>query len=197
MVTVSLASRNTGVSVDPSRRRPKTENARTRRAAAGRTAKPGKPVRRFRLGPLTGYLDYALRQAQLAVFANSVALLSRFELKPAEFGVLIVIDHNPGLRATDVCKALGLQKANFAPLVRSLERRGLVQRRSSALDRRTRALQLTVAGTRRLARARKLHERHQRSLTAGLGAAATRRLISQLLALAAWRGAKAVDRSAR
>jgi DNA-binding MarR family transcriptional regulator len=175
------------VSVDPSRCRPEAEIARRQRAAVGRTVAAAKPARRFKLGPLAGYLDYALRQAQLAVTAQSVPLLLRFGLKPAEFGALIVIAHNPGLRATDVCGVLGMQKANFAPLARSLERRGLLRRRSSALDRRTQALQLTVAGARLLARARQAHARHQRSLTAGLGAAATRRLISQLLALAAHR----------
>ena len=98
--------------------------------------------------------------------------------------MLIVIDRNPGLRATDVCQVLGLQKANFAPLLRGLERRGLVQRRRFALDRRTQCLQLTAAGARLLARARRAHERDQRALSARLGAAATRRLIAQLREIA-------------
>jgi DNA-binding MarR family transcriptional regulator len=173
MVEVIAASRTSAVSADHSRRKPTADGPR--RAAAGRG---------ISLGPLRGYLDYALRQAQLAVFASSGALLSRFDIRPGQFAVLIVIDHNPGMRATDVCHALGFQKANFAPLVRSLERHGLVRRRRSALDRRTRSLLLTPAGTRLLARVRRAHERHQRVLSARLGHAATRRLISQLLELA-------------
>ncbi len=137
-----------------------------------------------RLGPLAHHVGHALRRAQLAVFTSFTALLSQFDLKPGELGVLIVIDQNPGLRAIDVCQALGFQKANFAPLVRGLARRGLVRRRSSTRDRRAQILQVTVAGKRLLTRALRVHEEHERLLSARLGAAATQRLIAQLITLA-------------
>lgn len=132
------------------------------------------------LGPLENYLGYSLRRAQMQVFTNFSTLLSQFDLKPGQFGVLIVIDNNPGLRATDVCNALGFQKANFAPLVRTLEQRGLVRRRSSAVDRRTQTLQLTATGKRLLQRALKVHDLHERRIVGQLGAADCKRLVAML-----------------
>lgn len=175
------------MSVNPGRRRPPgAQRARKRPAAAeGRGAGNGTERRsHVSLGRLSGHLDHALRLAQLAVSARSARLLSRFDLKPGQFAALIVIDRNPGLRATDACRVLGLQKANFAPLLRGFERRGLVQRRRFALDRRTQRLQLTATGVRLLVRARRAHGREQRALRAALGAAATRHLIAQLLEIA-------------
>jgi DNA-binding MarR family transcriptional regulator len=172
------------MNADFGRRAPTAERTGIGRATPRRSRQRAEPGRRFSPGPLSGYLDFALRQAQIAVFAGSGALLSRFELTPGAFAVLIVIDRNPGLRATDVCQVLSLQKANLAPLLRGLERRGMVVRRSYELDRRTRCLQLTATGARLLARARRAHERAQRALSARLGVAATRRLISQLLEIA-------------
>src|SRR5580692_7287230 len=137
-----------------------------------------------KLGPLARYVGYALRRAQLAVFASFTSVLSQFDLKPGQFAVLIVIDENPGLRATDVCNALGFQKTNFAPLIRTLEQRGLVRRRSSTHDRRTQTLQLTAHGKRLLTRATKVHRKLERAVVARVGAAATARLLEQLNALA-------------
>jgi len=137
-----------------------------------------------KLGPLARYVGYALRRAQLAVFASFTSVLSQFDLKPGQFAVLIVIDENPGLRATDVCNALGFQKTNFAPLIRTLEQRGLVRRRSSKHDRRTQTLQLTAHGQRLLTRATKIHKKHERAVAARIGSAGIERLIEQLNALA-------------
>ncbi|MFI4868237.1 MAG: MarR family winged helix-turn-helix transcriptional regulator [Steroidobacterales bacterium] len=186
MVALIVAAGRIGVSVNPGRRRsPGADRARKRRAAAaGRGPGADEPGGRVSAGALRGHLDHALRLAQLAALARSGALLSRFDLKPGQFAVLIVIDRNPGLSATDVCRVLGLQKANFAPLLRAFERRGLVQRRRFALDRRRQCLQLTAAGARLLARARRAHERDQRALSAHLGVAATQRLIALLLEIA-------------
>lgn len=136
------------------------------------------------LGPLEDFLGYSLRRAQMQVFTDFSSLLSVFDLKPGQFGVLIVIDNNPGLRATDVCNALGFQKANFAPLVRALEQRGLVRRKSSSVDRRTQTLQLTAAGKKLLQRAMKVHDLHERRLVSRIGTGASKRLIAMLRELA-------------
>lgn len=136
------------------------------------------------LGPLSGFVGYALRRAQLAVFDAFTNLLSQFDIKPGEFGVLIVIENNPGLRATDVCNALGFQKANFAPLIRRLELRGLVKRTDSRDDKRTQRLTLTAAGRRLLEKALKVHQDHEVALLQALGTANADRLIAQLNKLA-------------
>lgn len=162
--------------------------ARRRRPLHGMPAVPTQSTpgnHRVRLGPLPDQLGFALRRAQLTIFSSITELMSRFELKPGQYAVMVVIDQNPGLRATDVCHALGFQKANFAPLVRALEQRRLVHRDSSDRDRRTQILHLTAKGRELLQRVLKLHADYERGLRSRLGAGATRRLISQLELLAA------------
>jgi len=128
------------------------------------TAPPG-----IDLGPLNQQVGYVLRRAQIAVFSDSIAYLNDVDLRPTQFGVLMVIDQNPGLTQSDVCLALGIQKANFVPLLNELERRGLAVRRKGKADRRAYALYLTAAGRALLRRARALQAKYEKDLTRRLG----------------------------
>jgi DNA-binding MarR family transcriptional regulator len=130
------------------------------------------------LGALTEYVGYALRRAQVALFGDFIRTLAEVDLRPAQFSVLIVIDGNPGLLQSRAGAALGVQKANFVPLLRELERRGLVRR--VAIDGRSNGLHLTAAGKRLLARARRLHDEHHMRVAALIGEADRRRLIALL-----------------
>jgi DNA-binding MarR family transcriptional regulator len=87
-----------------------------------------------------------LRRAQLAVFQDFGEALADLGLRPAQFGVLSVLDRNPGVKQSHVCAALGIRHANFVSIIGSLERRGLVQRAASATDRRSKSLSLTPTG---------------------------------------------------
>ena len=80
------------------------------------------PQKQVRFGPLTGYLGYALRRAQMSAVAEFLEAFKEIDLRPTQLAVLIVIHENPGVRQTEVCDALGIQKANFVPL---LNERGL------------------------------------------------------------------------
>jgi DNA-binding MarR family transcriptional regulator len=93
--------------------------------------------------------------------------------------VLTIISENPGVRQREVCDALGIQKANFVPLLNELERRGLALRKSVAADRRSSALHLTPLGNVTLQRARTIHEAYEQRFVTRLG----RRGRDQLLAL--------------
>jgi DNA-binding MarR family transcriptional regulator len=166
-------------------------SSRRSRSVAGLDGMEGKFAARsdaaagaISLGPLPTFIGYSLRRAQLQVFEVFTQLMSQFELTPGQFSVLIVIGENPGLRATDVCNVLSVQKANFAPLIQHLERRGLVRRRPAPSDKRTQSLQLTAAGRRLLDRAMEVHTQYEHSLISKLGPAAARRLVEQLQELA-------------
>src|SRR5437773_200281 len=76
-------------------------------------------------GPLTGYLGYALRRAQMSAVGEFLEAFKELDLRPTQLAVLTIINENPGIRQTAVCAALGIQKANFVPLLNELERRGL------------------------------------------------------------------------
>ncbi len=103
------------------------------------------------VGQLGGFLGYALRRAQLAVFEDFRRSVGQLGLRPAQFSVLVVIDASPGLKQTEVAAALGIQRTNFVSMVNELERMGLIERRP--LDRRSLALHLTRAGAAKLAAA--------------------------------------------
>jgi DNA-binding MarR family transcriptional regulator len=135
--------------------------------------------RHLNFGPLTDYLGYALRRAQMSAVAEFLEAFKEIDLRPTQLAVLIIIHENPGVRQTEVCDALGIQKANFVPLLNELERRGLALRKSVAADRRSSALHLTSLGNATLQRAQTIHEAYENRFVTRLG----RRGRDQLLAL--------------
>ena len=135
-----------------------------------RTPRPAAaPASAVRLGPLPEYVGYVLRRAQIAATAGFHEALKAVKLSPTQFSVLTVIRENPGVSPSEVCAALGIQKANFVPLLNELERRRLVRRQSGVADRRTYALHLTSEGEKLAVRAHALHEKHERRLLERLG----------------------------
>jgi DNA-binding MarR family transcriptional regulator len=159
--------------VKPSRPAPRTPKARTSTAHAP-----------LNLGALPTFLGFALRRAQLAVFASFAEELSRFHLRPTDFSVLLLIDKNPGIRATDICIALGLKKTNFVTLLRELMRRDLVKRAASTRDARTQKLYLTEVGQGLYERALTRHRAHEQAILQSLDADSAEQLIAQLNKLA-------------
>ena len=140
--------------------------------------------RQINAGPLTGYIGYALRRAQVTAYADFISALQDVAISPGEFGVLTIIHHNPGLRPADVCSVLGILKPNFVAVLASLERRDLVERRHSQNDRRTLALHLTTAGSALLQRARRLQTEHEARMEKKLGARGRAQLLQLLNKLA-------------
>lgn len=137
-------------------------------------------MRKIKLGPLADYLGYALRRAQLASTAGYIEAMQDVDLRPTQFSVLILIHENPGIRQTEVCAALGLQKANFVPLLNELQRRGLAVRKPGVPDRRASALHLTPQGEEVLKKANVLHAAWEESLSARLGTKGREQLLGLL-----------------
>lgn len=146
--------------------------ARNARAKIPRTTAAGAAQadpRAVDLGPLGEFTGYRLRRAQLSVFAGFEQALRGIGLSPGQLSVLVVIGRNPGLTQSDVCAALGIQRANFTPLIHELEARGLAIREVLPADRRSNALRLTPVGREVLGRALALHERLEKRITSCLG----------------------------
>jgi DNA-binding MarR family transcriptional regulator len=131
-------------------------------------------------GPLGDYLGYALRRAQMASVTGFLSAMKDVDLRPTQFAVLILIHQNPGVRQTEVCAALGLQKANFVPLLNELQRRGLAVRKEGVPDRRSSALHLTEHGEAVLQRASELHAQWEERLVERLGAGGREQLLELL-----------------
>lgn len=143
---------------------------------------------RLELAQLSNAVGYALRRAQLVVFADFIRRFAELDLKPAQYSILVAVGENPGRRQSEIAAALGIKRPNFAVLLDELERRGLAQRVPSPLDRRSHALVLTPAGEALLARARALHDEQEAAWADALGADGRDKLVELATRLAGFRG---------
>lgn len=118
-------------------------------------------------------------------FARRIATL---DLQPPLFRVLNVVDAAEGLSQHAIGEAIGAPPSRMVAIVDELERRGWVERRPHPSDRRVRALYLTAAGRKLLARGRRLAAEHEEELTRGMSAAERRRLTELLQKLVETQG---------
>ena len=132
------------------------------------------------LGPLPNLLGYALRRAQLAVFADFHASFAELNLKPAQFSVLVLLEANPGCKQSEAAVALGIMQPNFVALMDELESRDLARRAPAKTDRRSHALELTPKGHALLQRALRVAAQHEMRSTQGLTSVEARQLFDLL-----------------
>ncbi|HEY2146013.1 MAG TPA: MarR family winged helix-turn-helix transcriptional regulator [Steroidobacteraceae bacterium] len=130
--------------------------------------------------PLSGLVGYALRRAQQVITADFSQTLAGLDLRPGQYAVLILIDQNPGTSQSNVCEALGIQKANFVATIADLVNRGLVRRRKSEADGRTYSLGLTTRGRSILEDAAKLQSLHEERVIAQIGTEGRLQLLNLL-----------------
>jgi DNA-binding MarR family transcriptional regulator len=142
------------------------------------------------LGPLPELIGYVLRRAQLVVFQDFFNAFAPFDISPAQFSVLTVIERNPGLTQSQVAAALGIKRTNFVGLLDELERRGLAERRQSARDKRSYALNLTGEGAGLMRKLRPVLRAHESRMIARVGEDGRDRLIDLLHEIADRRGAQ-------
>jgi len=136
-------------------------------------------ARATELGHLRDLVGYAIRRAQIAVFRHFRKSFAPYKIRPIQYGVLTVVGTNPGLKQSEVCIALGIKRANFVGILNELERRGLIERRSTK-DQRVNALYLTRAGKSLIEKLRQINKMHERKVAAGLTSNERNRLIEML-----------------
>jgi DNA-binding MarR family transcriptional regulator len=152
------------------------------------------------LGPLPDLIGYVLRRAQLVVFQDFFAAFTPFDIRPAQFAVLTVIERNPGLTQSQVAEALGIKRTNFVGLLDALEARGLAERRQ-ARDKRSYALYLTADGAALMRKLRPVLKAHESRMIAKVGEDGRESMIALLHAIAGKReprnGARVKSKAAR
>lgn len=95
---------------------------------------------------LESLLGYNARRAALAVIGVFLQRMAPFGLRPVDFSVLTLIAHNPGITSRQICAALDILPPNLVGMVKSLDKRGLIERRPHPTDRRAQGLHLSPAG---------------------------------------------------
>ncbi|MDB5460005.1 MAG: MarR family transcriptional regulator [Caulobacteraceae bacterium] len=167
--------------------------ARSTRTGASRPSKPRLTARdaeqpdtidasQIDFGPLSQYLGYYLRRLYDGYRKHFVAQAADLDVQPREVGALFVIGLNPGLTPSQLSVALALDGAQITAMLNMFDSRGLVERRVSSVDARSRLVYLTPAGKRMLDKLRKLVGGFDRSFA---GDALTDAELGQLIGLLA------------
>jgi hypothetical protein len=84
---------------------------------------------------LESLLGYNARRAALAVIGVFLQRMAPYGLRPVDFSVLTLIAHNPGITSRQLCAALDILPPNLVGMIKSLDKRGLIERRAHPTDR--------------------------------------------------------------
>ena len=95
---------------------------------------------------LESLLGYNARRAALAVIGVFLQRMAPYGLRPVDFSVLTLIAHNPGITSRQICAALDILPPNLVGMIKSLDKRGLIERRTHPTDRRAQGLHLSPEG---------------------------------------------------
>jgi len=131
-------------------------------------------------GPLHGYLGYQIRQAQAAVFRDLTAATADLGVTPGEYGLLTMIDANPGISQIDLAAIHKLDKSTLSLAVTRLVKRSLIRRARSSDDDRAKHLFLRKAGRRVLESVRERVEAQERTIDTALRPGERERMLDAL-----------------
>lgn len=120
-------------------------------------------------GVLDQSLGYLLRRAQIRAFQGFNHYFDVFEIKPAQFSALELIQNNPGMRQSRLAEALGIQRTNLVGMLDQLQSRDLIKRKPAPDDRRSHALHLTPKGNQLLEHLHKQFHDHENELIKAIG----------------------------
>ena len=110
----------------------------------------GTALAKLDFGPLDRYLGYYLRRLYDNYRKHFVAQAGDLDVQPREVGALYVVGLNPGLTPSQLIDALGMDGAQISAVLNMFEKRGLLERRVSVADARSRQIYLTTAGKKML-----------------------------------------------
>jgi DNA-binding MarR family transcriptional regulator len=91
-------------------------------------------------------VGYELSSVGYAVSRGFKKALADYDLDPREFGLLRDVEMKEGQSQQGLAHALQIPPSRIVAIVDGLERRGLIERRAHASDRRVRELYLTDEG---------------------------------------------------
>ncbi len=151
-------------------RNPAPLRAQTKSRASRKPVETPSPAGDIDLGGLEYRLGYLLRRAQVWIFRDIIALMAKFDIRPAQFSVMTVIGANPGIAQRSLGQALSIEPGRLVLMLDELERRGLAKREAVPNDRRSRALFLTPEGNVQLRQLTALADEHETRLLTKLAA---------------------------
>ncbi|MEY4863503.1 MAG: hypothetical protein RLZ51_1598 [Pseudomonadota bacterium] len=118
---------------------------------------------------LEGTVGYSIRRAQMAVFQDIYASFGDKAVTLVQFSVMAVAADNPGVTQWALAEVLAVERPRMVPVLNQLEALGLVQRKVCEHDRRSRRIELTAAGKKRLLELKRRFAAHEAQLEKRLG----------------------------
>jgi DNA-binding MarR family transcriptional regulator len=132
------------------------------------------------LGALSDFVGYHLRVAQVAAYREFEARLTGLGMAPRYFGLLMLLEANPGAPQSRLAEAIHLDRSSLVPILDKLEQEGLLERRASKGDRRLKSVWLTRNGEKLLSKLKPLALEHETRLVAGFTAKERKQLLELL-----------------
>lgn len=114
-------------------------------------------------------IGYNLRRAHAVHRQRFASVFAPHSIRPVQLSILGLIYDRPGLKQSDLGRALDIKRANMVTLLAELERRKLITRRPAHSDRRAHQLELTPAGKKLAAELLALHTKLENDFARCLG----------------------------
>ena len=146
-------------------RRPRAARSSAASAPAPAVASPSGELDTRYLETLLGY---NARRAALAVIAVFLKRMEPYGLRPVDFSVLTLIAHNPGVTSRQLCAAPDILPPNLVGMIKSLDRRGLIERRAHPTDGRSQGLHLSDEGRKIQREAQRVATQLEKDVATGL-----------------------------
>ena len=124
-----------------------------------------------------GFLIRRAHQIAVSLFLEETGELG---ITNRQYGILLVLKHQPGIDQVSVAKRLGLDRSTTGMVLTKLEAAGLVGRVVGERDRRRHSLELTPAGERMLARLKEPARRAQARVLAAFTPGEQKQFLSLL-----------------
>ncbi len=125
---------------------------------------------------MPGHLARRFQQIAVAVFLAEVEAAG-FDLTPVQYAALAAIAANPAIDQITLAGLIAYDRTTITGVIDRLAQKGLVVRRASARDRRSRELLITDEGRRTLEAITPAVEAAQRLMVRGLSEAEAKELI--------------------
>lgn len=116
---------------------------------------------------MPGHLARRFQQIAVAVFHTEVEGAG-FDLTPVQYAALAAVSTNPGIDQITLAGLIAYDRTTITGVVDRLAQKGLLERRASSRDRRSRELQITTEGQKTLEAVSPAVETAQELLVRGL-----------------------------
>jgi DNA-binding MarR family transcriptional regulator len=129
---------------------------------------------------LASMISYQIRLIQIAAYKSFESKARGFGSAPRYYGLLRIVESNPGLNQSRLAKAVFLDRSSLVPILEALTKEGIIERSGSKTDKRIRRVFITEKGRALLEELRVLVDEHESDLAEPLSEA-ERGMLSELL----------------